>query len=370
MRVGKHVCLVTLVLASGCEPQAEPEPQEAPSRDAVELAKPIVERSGIRWTRAEKRHLARTISAPAEVEFDPDRTAHIGPLTEGRIAQVAVKVGDRVDRGATLAILDSVAGGESRAALTQAQASLDLARTTLERQEELRRAGIGTERVRQETVAAVQRAEAEVRSARQRAGLTGDVALRSPIAGSVIERHATAGETVGPASKLFTIGDLSRVWVVGRVYERDVSAVRAGAVARLSLEAYPGRIWDGSLVYVAGALDHETRTLPVRMEIENADGTLRPGLFGTLAIEAGDAVEALAIESGAVQRMDNRTIVFVREGSTGKSEKFVVREVQLARTFGSFIEVVAGVKAGEEVVTAGSFTLKGQLLRDTLAEDE
>jgi cobalt-zinc-cadmium efflux system membrane fusion protein len=370
MRFARHTLIATLILASACKSKEEAKPQEAPSRDAVELAKAVVERSGIRWTKAERRHLARTISAPAEVEFDPDRTAHVGPLSEGRIARVAVKVGARVERRAALAVLSSVAGAESRASLTQAQANLELARTNLRRQEELHASGIDTERVHQEAVAVVRRAEAELEAARQRAGLTGDLTLRSPLAGTVVERNATAGETVGPASKLFTIADLSRVWVVGRVYERDVGAVREGATARLTLDAYPGRSWEGSLVYVAGALDHETRTLPVRIELENADSALRPGLFGTLAIEAGDAVEALAVESGAVQRLGARTIVFVHQDSAGEKERFAVRELHVGRAFGTFLEVTSGLQPGEEVVTAGGFTLKSELLRDTLAEED
>jgi cobalt-zinc-cadmium efflux system membrane fusion protein len=335
----------------------------------VELSKPVVERTGIRWTQVGRRRLARTISAPAEVAFDPNRTAHIGPLTEGRIARVVVNIGDHTERNATLAVLSSVAGAESRAALTQAQANLELAQSNLRRQEELHASGIDTERVHQEAAVAVRRAEADVQAARQRAGLTGDLTLRSPIAGTVVERHATAGETVGPESKLFTIADLSRVWVIGRVYERDVGAVRAGSGARLTLEAYPGRNWDGPLVYVAGALDHESRTMPVRMELENADGTLRPGLFGTLAIEAGDSVEALAIETTAVQRIGNRTIAFVHEGTVGNKQRFVPREVKLGRSFGARVEVTSGLKEGDAVVIAGSFTLKSQLLRETLAEE-
>jgi cobalt-zinc-cadmium efflux system membrane fusion protein len=370
MKPATHWLMAALLFASACKSKEDTKPPEPPARDSVDLGKQVVERTGIRWTKVERRHLARTIAAPAEVEFDPDRTAQVGPLTEARITRVAVKVGDRVERGAVLAVLSSVAGAESRAALTQARATLDLARTNLQRQEELHASGIDTERVHQEAVAAARRAEAELEAAQQRAGLTGAVTLKSPLAGSVVERKATPGETVGPESKLFMIADLSRVWAVARVYERDVAAVRTGMSARLSLEAYPGRAWEGQLIYVAGALDHETRTLPVRVELENSDGALRPGLFGTLAIEAGDAVEALAIESGAVQRMGEKTVAFVHEGSRGASERFAVRELSIGRAFGAYVEVKSGMQAGEEVVTTGGFTLKSQLLRDTLTEEE
>jgi RND family efflux transporter MFP subunit len=194
--------------------------------------------------------------------------------------------------------------------------------------------------------------------------------LRSPIEGTVLERHATIGETVGPETVLFTIGDLRRVWAVGQVYERDVGAVRSSAPARLSLEAYPGRTWDGLLSYVAGALQHESRTLPVRLEIDNLDGVLRPGLFGSLAIEASDATDALAVPAEAVQRMGDKTVVFVREQGQGDHQRFRVRTVVLGRDAGRLVELRDGVREGEDVAVSGTFTLKSELLRETLIGEE
>jgi membrane fusion protein, heavy metal efflux system len=368
MRFRSYPLAIAVLLAGACRSEEAPKPQEAPSasRDAIELTKPVVERSGIRWSKVERQHLVRTITAPAQVTFDPDRVAHVGPLTEGRVARALVRVGDQVERNAILALLSSVAGAESRASLTQAQADLELARTNLRRQEELHASAIDTERVHQEAVAAVRRAEAQIEAARQRAGLTGELTLRASIAGTVIERRATTGETVGPESSLFTIADLSHVWVIGRVYERDVGAVQAGAMARLTLDAYPERHWEGPLVYVSGALDHESRTLPVRLELDNPDGALRSELFGALAIEASDATDGVAVASTAVQKLEERTLVFVQEDASESSDRFVVRQVQLGRTFGALVEVTSGLQAGDAVVTTGSFTLKSQLLRDTL----
>lgn len=360
--------LLALLFACACQPKeeaAEPAAETAPARDAVELAKDVVQRSGIRWSKLEPRKLVRTIHAPAEVALEPDRVARVAPLAESRVTRVLVTIGDRVERNAPLALLSSVEGAESRAALGQIGADLELARANLRRQEELHASGIDTERTHQEAVAAVRRGEAEIEAARQRAGLTGQQMLRASIAGTVVERNATAGETVGPESSLFTIADLSRVWVIGRVYERDVAQVKLGAKARLALDAYPERSWDGALEYVAGAVERESRSLPVRIALDNPDGALRAGLYGSLAIDAGDGEQGLAVEAHALQQLGARDVVFVHQ-SSGEREQFAVRAIERGRLFDTLVEIRSGLKPGEEVVSEGSFTLKSQLLRDTL----
>jgi cobalt-zinc-cadmium efflux system membrane fusion protein len=357
--------LVLLCVFACKTPEAPPAAEATAEPDAVELAAKVVERSGIRWSKLELQHVVRTVRAPAEVELDPDRVARVGPLAESRVARALVTVGDRVERNAALALLSSVAGAESRAALGQAGTDLELARANLRRQEELHASGIDTERTHQEAVAAVRRAEAEIEAARQRAGLTGQLMLRSPIAGTVIERNATSGESVGLDSTLFTIADLSRVWVIGRVYERDVAGIRVGNHARLTLDAHPGREWRAAIEYVSGAVEHDSRALPVRIALDNPDGSLRAGLFGALAIEVGGD-DALAVPPQAVQQLGERTVVFVHQKVGADRERFATREVELGRSFDGLREVSAGLQAGDEVVHEGSFTLKSQLLRDTL----
>lgn len=363
--------LLMVVLAiAGCKKDKAPPPDAAEKAGVVEILATVAERVGIRTAPVKREHLARTITAPTELVLDPDRTAHLSPLVQAKVDRVAVKLGDHVRAGSPLAVLRSVAAGESRASLTQAEADLELARATLRRQEELRAANIGSERAQQEAVAASRRAEAALAAARERTSVVGTQELRSPIEGTVLERHATIGESVGPETVLFTIGDLRRVWAIGQVYERDVGAVRPGAAARLSLEAYPGRSWEGHLSYVAGALQHESRTLPVRFELDNADGVLRPGLFGSLAIEASDAVDALAVPAEAIQRIGDKAVVFVREPCGGDRQCYRVRTVVLGRDTGRLVEIREGLHEGAEVAVSGTFTLKGELLRELLVEEE
>jgi RND family efflux transporter MFP subunit len=189
--------------------------------------------------------------------------------------------------------------------------------------------------------------------------------VRSPVAGTVIDRHATTGEIAGADVSLFLVADLSVSWIFGRVYERDVGKVKEGQPATLTLDAWPGRDWSCMLDYVAGALDPETRTLPVRIRLPNPDGALKPGLFGALRIRVGEPAPALAVPADAVQRLGPRTLVFVRAADGA----FEPRDVTLGRSVGTLVEVLSGLAAGEDVVVAGTFALKGELLRGAIEED-
>jgi cobalt-zinc-cadmium efflux system membrane fusion protein len=243
---------------------------------------------------------------------------------------------------------------------------VELARANLRRQEELHASGIDTERTHQEARAAVRRGEAEIGAARERAGLTGQQMLRSAITGTIIERDATVGQAVGPESSLFTIADLARVWVIGRVYESDVGQLKLGSKAKLTLDAHPGRSWEGVVENIAGAVERASRSLPARVALDNADGALRAGLYGSLAIDAGDGADVLAVAADALQELDGRTIVFVHESAGAGEERFAVRAIERGRSFDDRVEVRSGLQPGDEVVSEGAFTLKSQLLRDTL----
>jgi cobalt-zinc-cadmium efflux system membrane fusion protein len=375
MNKPSHTWILSLLSLAACacthDEQAAPLAGDAKPTHPIEILATAAQRAGVRSAPVKLEHLARLIHAPAEIVLDPDRTAHLSPLVEAKIEKVVVKLGDNVRVGDVLAVLRSIAVGESRASLTETEADLELARANMNRQEALRRSKIGAARSYEEAVAGMRRAEAGARAARERSRVVGSYELRAPIAGTVIARHATIGETVGPSTVLFTVAELGEVWVVGQVYERDVGAVAVQAPSKLTLAAYPERTWTGAISYVAEAVEHETRTLPVRMVLPNPDGSLRPGLFGSLRIEANDAIEALAVPAEAVQRMVDRSIVFVGEPSADSTRvRFSARAVTLGRDSGALVEVKSGLTAGESVAVSGTFTLRGELLRDTLAEED
>lgn len=397
-----RIVLVALVLfAAGCHRMDPDSDEERRDRDrqeerraessgerpwaarVVELSPAAIERMGIRLAKPRTGTLATSVVAPAEVRADPDRVARVSPLVPGRIGAVHVTLGSRVTEGQPLATLRSTGLGEARAQLRQARSGVEVARANLKRQQTLRAEGIASERSLQEARLRLAAAEAARDAAHARLQVFGvaggrgpSLDLTSPIAGVITQRDATQGETVGADAALFTVSDLSRVWVVGRVSARDVAGVATGASASLTLRAYPGRVWRGAISYVAYTLDEQTRTLPVRLELDNPEGLLRPGLFGTLRINTKTASKPVPIvPSSAVIDVHGRATVFVPGPAahtfrsvavvTGRSE---AGEVEIIEGLAPEQEVVQEVV--QQVVVQGVFVLKSQLLRDELGEDD
>ena len=378
--------VVALSLLAGCQsqPAHDEHAQEAAHDDhdepgpggMVRVSKAGLERSGIQTEPVRLERLVGGIDVPAEVQLNPNRTAHITPMVAGRINEVYVPLGDSVKAKQALATMRSVALGETRSSVTNARAAVEVARANFVRQEELKREGIGSQRAYLEAQGELRAAESDLAAATERLHVYGGrkgagsaTTIRSPLAGIVIERHATAGEVVSEGSSLFMVSDLSRVWIVGRVYEQDVAAARVGAPAVVSLQAYPGKSWPGEVSYVSHTLDPHSRTLDIRVELDNPDGTLRPGLFGRISLspEGDHAEQVSVIAQSAVQRVEGQTLVFV---ATDEPGVFRTAFVTLgARSHGK-VEIRDGLAEGDQVVVSGAFTLKSELLRGQLAEGD
>ncbi|MDH5490554.1 MAG: efflux RND transporter periplasmic adaptor subunit [Myxococcales bacterium] len=347
--------------------------EHAGEHGVVHLTAEAIRRNGIRVEAAATGALRDSLEVPAQVQLNPDRVAHISSLVEGQLLEVGATTGDAVEAGQHLATLRSVILGQARADLRRTAALHEVATRNLARQRRLRGEGISSERSLLEAEFAAQAASAERDAARSRLRVFGaqgrsgsDLSLTSPIAGVVLERHATRGENVGPADTLFVIADTSRLWIIGRVYEPHVARVGLGMGATLELAAYPGRSWSGEVSYVASALDEETRALPVRVEIDNPDGALRPGLFGNLVLRAqASSEDQILVPDGAVQGFEGGSVVFV-SGETPR--EFQARSVTLGRSSGGQVEILEGLESAERVVVAGAFLLKSELMRDALGE--
>lgn len=350
---------------------AEEHGNEKPAK-TLKLSPKAIKRSDIRVKKVTLEPLTGGIEVPAEIQADPDRTAHVSSIVSGQLDSVKRAVGDHVKEGDVLAVLKSVELGEARAALSQANADVDVATSNYERHRRLLKEEIGSERDYLEAKAALRRAKARQSAARRalsvygRGGGGASIPIRSPISGEVVDRHATVGEVVSPSDVLFRVTDISSVWVIGRVYQQHAGKVEAGAFATLSLPSHPKQRWKGQLGYVAPSLDEHTRTLPVRLVLENADGLLKPGLFGTLAITTGDGSEKVAVvDSDAIQRVRGNDVVFLAKGRPGVFEAVPVKVGQKAdgRT-----AVLEGLEAGQRYAASGAFVLKSSLLSGELGE--
>ena len=276
-----------------------------------------------------------------------------------------------VEEGQRLITMRSVDLGAARAALQLATAHRRATKEHLDRHKKLREQGINAQRDlvdakrdHDEAVAQVSAAQSALRALGARGGEGPEMTLTSPLKGRILERHATRGEHITTRDTLLVVADLSRVWVMGQVYEQQIARVKQGMPVTLTFASYPGRSWQGKIDFVEMHLNESTHTLPVRVELENAEGLLRPGLFGSLRLLTDTNNDArVLIPRDAVQTMDGERVVFVPGHEPGAFERL---PITTGATSGDLIEVIDGLEAGQEVVVEGAFILKSELLRGSL----
>jgi cobalt-zinc-cadmium efflux system membrane fusion protein len=301
------------------------------------------------------------------------------------VRAVKVSLGQQVRAGEALVVLESVALGEAQSQYLESRGALELARRTAERAESLREERIASEKewlqARQEREAAEIRAKAaseklerlglspsEVEALPDRRGSSGrgSLVLRAPSAGIVLEMHAVPGELVRPDESILTVGDLSDLWIWADLYEDQLGRVLAHEKARLragvTVKAFPGEVFPGSVDFVAPTMDEKTRTVKVRVAVRNPQGKLRAGMFAAVNLYLPGDDEGLTLPRAAVLADEGRTFVFVkREG-----ELFMRRPVETGRAGLDWIEITKGL-AGEEVIaTDGAFLLKSDVLRSKM----
>jgi len=192
-------------------------------------------------------------------------------------------------------------------------------------------------------------------------------ALSAPIPGTVVERDLVLGQIVGPEDDLFTVADLTNLWIVLDIYDRDLSRVREGLEVEIRTAAFQDETYQGTLTYVGQIVDPTTRTVKARVEISNPRRTLRPGMFGTAVIHGLESDGALAVPQEAIQEIAGRSVVFV----PAEPGRFEIRNVTVGSVLGGeLVSILDGLSEGERVVSKGSFYLKSELLKESFGGDE
>lgn len=349
--------------------------------DRVSLTADAAESLELTFARAEVMQLRPTLEVPAEVVAVPDRLAEIGARVSGRVVDVRVNTGDEVDRRAPLLTIESAELGRAWADLLSARARERVALRARDRQRTLLDGRVTSVRAFEEAQSAWEVAEADVRAALTRLASVGiadpgeppenpaRVTLYSPIEGTVTARSVNVGQWVEPADILLRVVDLDELWLEAAVYEQQLRYVHAGQRVQVEMRAFPEAVFVGEVDRVAGVLDEASRSAGVRIVLPNPDGRLRPGMFATARIQGtlpGEARTLVVVPWAAVQDINGSPTVFLRAGEG----TFEVRRVITGRRAGGFVEILTGLEEGDEVVADGSFLLKGQLLRATLAEEE
>lgn len=348
----------------------------------VHLSEEAQKASGVEVMTAALEPFSAPIEATAAIELNGDRVAKISARTSGRLVKISASQGDAVRTGQALAYFDSPELGQSWAEYAKAKGRAELARKSLQREETLFEKKISPEKdvihARQELA----EAEADLVFARERFHLLGIdieqyenkqggdqhplIAVTSPISGSVIERAATQGEVVSTDKPLFTVADLSALWVVIDIYEKDLGRLRTGTAVKVRTTAYPDRNFKGLISNIGDVMDETTRTVKARVVVENAGRLLKPGMFATVLIEAVGGTERLiAVPEEAVFLDGSKNYVFIQIAP----EKFEMREVTVGRTLGKRLEVIQGLSKGEPVAVKGAFILKSELKKGEIVDE-
>ncbi|MBI3682854.1 MAG: efflux RND transporter periplasmic adaptor subunit [Acidobacteria bacterium] len=396
-----------LALAACSRNGSSPSPVEAarsePARPEVigreiNLDANMQRQANLRIEEVRPRSMAQSIQANGRLTVNENRTWRVGAITDGRLVHVLVNPGDPVQKNQLLAGMHSHDIHESRADYRKAVAELARLKTALGYAQRQRDRARRLYELKAASLEQAEHAETELKNAqtavanaetdaeRTRRHLTeflqvhpdenedhkegdteheGDlIPVKAPAAGVVLTRNVTQGSVASSGQELFTISDLGALWMIASVNEQFLGKLRIGMVVRVFVQAYPDRPFAGRITKLGEQLDPATRTIPVRVELANQDGRLKPEMYGTAEIDIGFSAPAIFVPQSAVQQVEGANTVFVRK----TSDRFQARAIQIGRVVDSQIEVLQGLGPGEQVVSQGSYLLKSQLLKGTLPE--
>jgi len=410
--------------------KVEEKPDE--HHNEVKLSAEAINRYGVQVGEVRRQVLVPTFIAPARVTLNADAMAHVGSARSGRVVELRAKKGDTVKKGDTLLVVESPEFGEAqndylhrlmaveiarseveiaRPAVEIAQQTVDIAQSSYDRGKKLMeesqgitvtevqkreadlRAAQGAFKAAQAEVkvaeSKVRSAEAEAKAAENRLHLLGlnqaavetlaksreiqpRFSLVAPIDGQVLEREVTLGELVGPDKEsLLVIADLSTLWVIADVPELRLREIAKEARADVRLVAATADKLQGKVSFIDPTMDPGTRTARVRIEVQNTNGFIRPGMFAQVEIftplTAASAQPVLVIPEDAVQTIEGVTVMFMPV--SGEENTFVKKVVSVGKSVAGMVPVEAGLKEGDKIVISGSFIFKAELGKGAAGED-
>ena len=387
-------CCFALTLAGCGKDDAAKKPPAAPSAssaspapaasgaprksDPMEVELTAEMNKQFRVEAAQMASIAISQKVAGRIEANEHRTTRIGASVSGRVIQVMAEVGDRVKAGQPLARLASPELTNAQLAYLRAVSSTKLAERSVERAQQLVLADVigNAELQRREVELSVARAElraasdqlrligmspAAIDKLRETGALAAEVPITSTRTGIVIERKVSQGQVAQPGDPLFTVADLSNVWVVGALPEQDANSVKLDQRVEVEVPALGQQVLKGKIVYISDTVQTDTRTVPIRTEVDNPKFELKPQMLATLRLN-GLFVEQLAVPAAAVVRENDKDYVFVKVAEN----RFRLTEVQLDPLAGELRPVRKGIDVGTPIVVDGSFHLNSQRKRAEL----
>ncbi len=372
------ILLLALVALPAALRAAASKPQATPPAPPPGTFQPTdAQWRGLGFAEAQPMGFADQVSTSGRIALDEDASVQVTPPFSGRVVAVPVKAGDRVAKGQVLLSAEASEVAQARgdlasaqAALTTAKAQAEVAITNAARQQALFK-------INGAALKDVQQAQSDATSARdtlrsdeaalalvqarldvlQASGSGADAlaTVRAPIAGVVTQRQVGPGQYLnatsnGATAPIFTVSDVSRVWLSADVREEDAARLRVGAPVSVTVSGLPNRTFHARIDYVAPALDPATRRLTVRATLANPDGALKPEMFADFALDAGPGARALGVPSSAVIYEGDTARVWV----AGPGHALGLRQIRAGRTQGGEVEVISGLSSGDRVVTSGA----------------
>ena len=384
-------CALVMACGGGTENRATPPAAESqvPTAEAhteadantVRIEEGMLRDLRLTVDEVESRPGGEQITLLGELDVDQRAYAEVGVPVQARVTRLLANAGQTVRRGQTLAELTSPELGQARAEYLSAEARVMLADAALERKRGLAAEKIVPLREVQEAESQAAEARAALRTARAAIGAFGveppssdtpeaaasSFVLRSPVSGSVIERRAVVGQMLDPSTPAFRVGDLSTLWLTVHAFERDAVRIQNGTAARIVFPALPGQDFAGKVTVAGQHVESESRTVPIRIDVENMSGVLRPGMSATAVLPVGaTGAPILTVPVAAVQRVRNEWCVFLPKGEGA----FEIRRIGRGRDLAGEVEVLSGLRSGEQIVVDGAFLLKAQAEKGQAGHDE
>jgi len=321
-----------------------------------------------------------SVQVPGSVMPNAYREVKVTPIVGGIVTKVPVGLGDTVRRGDPMVLLFSAELADAQTKYLSMAAMLDADHRKLERTQQLVEIGAASRQELEETTAVHTSHETEVESARQRLlqlGLTrsqmdalkssaqvvSTVSVPAPIDGVITSRTANLGQVVAMGQELVMVTDLSNVWIIGDLYEQDFQTVQVGSEATITTPVYANSTFRGRVAYIDPRVDAQARTAKVRVEVPNRDGRLRLGMYVSMVFTTRGKERAIVVPRAALQALGERTVVYLPVKD--EEGKFIQRQIRVGQPIGDSYTVLAGLQAGDVVVTEGSFFLRAESLRNS-----
>ena len=336
--------------------------------------------NGVTVAVAKKQPLRMVINVTGKVAVNADGMAHVSPHIQGKISAVKVSLGDSVSGGQPLAVIESVELGDALSRYFQSKSKVALAQSSMERIKSLVEKKIAARKELLQAESELMIVQTEFQANKERLALYGvsqsdlttvnfkkpHLIVRSPISGIITEKHAVVGELSDPSKSLFTVVDLSSVWVLVDINEKDISKVAKGQSAVFTVAALPGKELQCRITYIADMVDEATHTVKARLTVANPGRILKPEMFATVQlVQTSQAETVIAVSEEALQEVDGKKVLFV----TKNGSDFSARPVAVGSITDGLVEITSGLVEGERYAVRGSFILKSELKKGELEGD-